>query len=79
MHDAATTAATSGGAVVARWGELFVAMEAYFYVSLCDEELCQETIDVFEAFLSFLPSHVVIQVRGCRHPSAVCCPAPVCR
>ena len=46
---------------VAPWGELFVSMKDFFYVSLCDEELCDGAVEIFESFLSFLPAATVIK------------------
>ena len=46
---------------VAAWGELFVSMKDFFYVSLCDEELCDGAVGIFESFLSFLPAATVIK------------------
>jgi hypothetical protein len=43
------------------WGELFVTMKDFFYVSLCDEELCDGAVGIFESFLSFLPAATVIK------------------
>jgi len=42
------------------WSALFVSMKDYFYVSLCDEELCEGAVGIFEALLSILPAKDVI-------------------
>ena len=47
---------------MAAWGELFVSMKDFFYVSLCDEELCSGAVEIFDCFLTFLPTDVVIRV-----------------
>jgi len=38
-------------------------MKDFFYVSLCDEELCSGAVEIFDCFLTFLPTDVVIRVR----------------
>ena len=43
------------------WGELFGSMKDFFYVSLCDEELCDGAVGIFDSFLSFLPAETVIK------------------
>jgi hypothetical protein len=60
---AAATASAAGGEAedVAAWGELFVSMKDFFYVSLCDEELCSGAVEIFDCFLTFLPTDVVIR------------------
>ena len=62
---AAASASAAGGEAedVAAWGELFVSMKDFFYVSLCDEELCSGAVEIFDCFLTFLPTDVVIRVR----------------
>ena len=60
---AAVASAADGAAddEVGPWGELFVSMKDFFYVSLCDEELCDGAVGIFESFLSFLPAATVIK------------------
>lgn len=45
---------------VPAWSALFTTMKDYFYVSLCDEELAEGAVGIFEALLSILPTGVVI-------------------
>jgi hypothetical protein len=48
------------GVSLAAWSDLFTSMKDYFYISLVDEELCEGAVAIFDSFLSFLPSQVVI-------------------
>jgi hypothetical protein len=62
LHAAAASAADGvTEEEVGPWGELFVSMKDFFYVSLCDEELCDGAVGIFDSFLSFLPAATVIK------------------
>ena len=45
---------------VQAWSELFLSMKDYFYVSLCDEELAEGAVGIFDVLLAILPTSVVL-------------------